>query len=56
MNYRQLHSQAKKNWNNSRDIRRRYPTFIFYWREQYERVYKTPGRTKVLTRLFKGHR
>ncbi|MGD8559094.1 MAG: hypothetical protein PVF34_03795 [Gammaproteobacteria bacterium] len=55
MSYQQLHSLAEKNWNNCIDIRRRYPTFIFYWHEQYERVYNIPHRNKLLDKVLHVH-
>jgi len=39
MTSEQLYTQAQQEWNNSQPIQRRYPTFVFYWHEYYERVY-----------------
>lgn len=49
----QLHRQAEREWKGSLDLRRRYPTFDFYWHEQYERIYDIPTRQKVLGKLLK---
>jgi hypothetical protein len=54
MNYKQLHHQAEKKWENSLDIRRRYPTFVFYWHEQYERIYNIPSTKTTFDKLLKG--
>ncbi|MGD8569091.1 MAG: hypothetical protein PVJ39_13465 [Gammaproteobacteria bacterium] len=54
MNYKQLHHQAEQKWSNSLDIRRRYPTFVFYWHEQYERIYNIPSPKKPLEKLLNG--
>lgn len=48
-----LHLQAERNWNGSFDIRRRYPTFDFYWYEQYARIYNIPTKEKLLDKLLK---
>ncbi len=40
MSRKQLRVQACSEWNSSADVRRRYPTFVHYWREKYQRVYR----------------
>ena len=46
MTARQMHIQAEREWTGSQDIRRRYPTFVHYWRERYERVYRLDFRPR----------
>ena len=52
MNYAKLQIQAAKKWKSSQDIRREYPTFVFYWHEQYERVYNIPHGRKALDKVL----
>lgn len=52
MNNHQLHLQAQKEWCGSSQLRRQYPTFVFYWHEQYERVYKIPHIKNVFRKLL----
>lgn len=49
----QLHLQAEKEWHSSLELRRQYPTFVFYWHEQYERVYNLPHKDKIMEKLRK---
>lgn len=49
----QLHLRAEREWHNSQELRRRYPTFDFYWHEQYERVYAVTFRKHRLSSLLK---
>lgn len=39
MNSQDMHTKALREWRNSSNLRRRFPTFEFYWHENYERVY-----------------
>lgn len=48
----QLQLKAQKEWRDSSLLRRQYPTFVFYWHEQYERVYNIPHTTNVLRKLL----
>ena len=48
----ELHLQAQKEWCGSSHLRRQYPTFVFYWHEQYERVYKISHTANILRKLF----
>ena len=48
----QLHLQAQKEWCGSAHLRRQYPTFVFYWHEQYERVYNSSHTKNVLLKLL----
>jgi hypothetical protein len=41
-----MHMQAQREWSGSQDIRQRYPTFVHYWRERYERVYRLDFRPR----------
>ncbi len=40
MTYRQLRVRAWKEWRGSARVRREYPTYVHYWRERYQRVYR----------------
>ena len=52
MTSHQLHLQAQKEWCGSSNLRRQYPTFVFYWHEQYERVYNISHVPNILIKLF----
>jgi hypothetical protein len=52
MTIHQLHLQAQKEWRGSSHLRRQYPTFVFYWHEQYERVYQIPHTKNVFRKLL----
>ena len=47
-----LHLQAQKEWCGSSYLRRQYPTFDFYWHEQYERVYIISRKTNLFRKLL----
>ena len=40
----QLQTQAYREWSRSSDLKCRYCTFDYYWRERYARVYRLPAR------------
>ena len=37
--YDKLKQYAYDEWKESMQLRKNYPTFVFYFRERYERVY-----------------
>ena len=39
MTLEQLYNKATSEWRNQDKVRKNYPTFVYYWRERYERVY-----------------
>ena len=52
MTIHQLHLQAQTEWRGSPHLRRQYPTFVFYWHEQYERVYQISHTKTVLLKFL----
>lgn len=42
-----IQQKAEREWKSSAAIRRQYPTFVFYWHEQYERVYNIQQHKKT---------
>jgi hypothetical protein len=48
MTSKALHIRASYEWNHSAELRSQYPTFVYYWREKYERVYRIELRPQDL--------
>lgn len=53
MNTQDLHFKALKEWNDSPGLRRQFPTFEFYWHEQYQRVYAMSRKHWFIESFFK---
>jgi len=51
MTRQQIYEQASREWLHSQIVRLHYPTFEFYWEEQYARVYNMDRRAREA--LFK---
>ena len=53
MSSHDLHFKARKEWNDSPILRREFPTFEFYWQENYQRVYSHARRSLFIRNLFR---
>lgn len=53
MSSQDMHFKALKEWNNSQTLRRQFPTFEFYWFENYQRVYTRGRKVAKLKTIFK---
>ncbi len=53
MTSQDLHFKARKEWNDSQFLRRQFPTFEFYWQENYQRVYANTRRAILIRNIFR---